>query len=163
MRLSRSCACSAAAGCIGVTGYRQVFESSSPHRRRVHRFTIGMFFGHVCAIQACDAHTTVHAHGRCLEGTCRPGEQDALTLTFQSVLVLWVCSATQLIREMAKAKFDANQIMELIKNDSTKIGWLLAGSLGPFLGSTRSKLMNASKGQLCVFLRFVDFHSGRCE
>lgn len=41
----------------------------------------------------------------------------------------------QLIREMAKVKFDANQILELIKNDSTKFGWLLAGTMGPFLGT----------------------------
>ena len=108
---------------------------SDPPKRRARRVTIGMFLGHACAIQACDAHTTVHAHGKSLEGTSRPEEQDVFTLTFQNVLAVWVCSATQLIREMAKAKFDANQILELVKNDSTKVGWLLAGTLGPFLGT----------------------------
>ena len=46
-----------------------------------------------------------------------------------------MCSATQLIREMAKVKFDTNQMLELISSDSRKFGWLLAGTLGPYLGT----------------------------
>ena len=41
-----------------------------------------------------------------------------------------MCSATQLIREMAKVKFDVKQMIELMGSDSRKFGWLLAGTLG---------------------------------
>jgi hypothetical protein len=46
-----------------------------------------------------------------------------------------MCSATQLIREMAKVKFDVKQMIELMGSDSRKFGWLLAGTLGPYLGT----------------------------
>lgn len=44
-------------------------------------------------------------------------------------------SAAQLYREIAKVKFDANQIADLIKGDSSKFAWLVAGVVGPYLGT----------------------------
>jgi len=44
-------------------------------------------------------------------------------------------SAAQLYREVSKVKFDANRIVDLLKSDSSKFAWLVAGVVGPYLGT----------------------------
>jgi len=44
-------------------------------------------------------------------------------------------SASQLLREVAKVNFSASGIAELVQADKGKFGWLLAGVLGPYVGT----------------------------
>ena len=46
-----------------------------------------------------------------------------------------VNSAAQLYREVSKVRFDASRIVDLLKGDSSKFAWLVAGVVGPYLGT----------------------------
>lgn len=107
---------SPAVGCVGVTGYRYAF--------RLHHSDCD------CAVRwgrprpEPRARYPYSAHAACEH--CH-----------HAVDICAFCpgSASQLLREVAKVNFSASGIAELVQADKGKFGWLLAGVLGPYVGT----------------------------
>jgi hypothetical protein len=48
---------------------------------------------------------------------------------------LFFRSAAQLLREISKVNMSAEKLLNLVKEDPGKVGWLAAGVLGPYFGT----------------------------